>query len=877
MQTDLPTNMEDDSPPPGAAELPPRQTQDRPTHSGLCGAYVPPATLFDEMEERDGSVRPHWNMFVNLLDDLGPTELHRRLDTARQLIHDNGVTYNVYGDPAGMDRPWNLDAIPMLFGPEEWQRLADGLTQRARLFDAILFDIYGPQRTLHEGILPHELIFSHPNFLRPMHGVQTPGSRWMHLYAADICRGPDGNLWVMGDRTQAPSGAGYALENRLVISRALPDVFRDCRVRRLATYFRTMRETLKALAPHNRDNPRIVLLTPGPYNETYFEHAYLARYLGYTLVEAGDLTVRDNHVYLKTLGGLQQVDVVLRRQDDDFCDALELRNESTLGIPGLVQAVYAGNVAIANALGSGILETPALLGYLPRLCKFLLGEELRMPSVNSFWCGEATGRSHVLANLHRMVIKLFCPGPKREVLFGKQLSQRQLEDLRARILACPREFVGEEQITLSTAPVLVGNKVVPRHVSIRAHLVATPDGYAVMPGGLTRFSASADTMVVSMQKGGGSKDTWVLSGGPVDPFSLLQPAGQAVEINRSGGDLPSRVADNLYWLGRYMERAEGLARVCRGTLARLADTNLEAAPELLTLLTTLSREGSGEGTTEKADLAAHPEQRLARILFDETYPQGLQSTLGSIYRIASLVRDRISVDTWRIINRFDEDFPSTGNLDVQINEILPALDRLIITFAAFGGLAMESMTRGHAWRFLDMGRRVERSLQLIALLRGTLAQSIRRESALLEAVLEIADSALTYRRRYLSTLQVAPVLDLLLCDESNPRAVAFQLSWLTEHVEALPRAGGTTKRSAEERILLRILTAVRLLDVNAEATVDASGRRPRLEHLLTDLSTDVYSLSDMISQSYLSHAVASRQLGTMIHNIRHDTHFQIDT
>ncbi|HVT80481.1 MAG TPA: circularly permuted type 2 ATP-grasp protein, partial [Phycisphaerae bacterium] len=529
--------------------------------AGFCKAYVPPTHVFDEMEEQDGSVRPHWQMFVNLLDDLGPVELEHRWNTARQLIHDNGVTYNVYGDPAGMDRPWNLDAIPFVIGAPEWSFLEAALTQRARLLDYLLADLYGPQKLLRDGLIPPELVFGHRGYLRPLHGVNVPHGRWLHFYAADICRGSDGRLFVMDDRTQAPSGSGYALENRLVVSRAMPDVFRDCRVQRLATFFRTVRETLKTIAPHNKETPRIVLLTPGPFNETYFEHAYLARYLGFTLVEAGDLTVRDNHVYLKTLSGLQQVDVILRRQDDDFCDPLELRGDSSLGIPGLVQAIHSGNVAVANALGTGMLETPALLMFLPRLCKHLFGEELKLPSVNSYWCGDAQARQYVLDNLPRLVIKPTFSQGSSEPIFGEALTTERLSEMRARILAAPADFVAEDQITLSTAPVLVGQKIESRHIVMRAHLAATIDSksgnvnggghgsYTVMPGALTRFSASPDSLIVSMQRGGGSKDTWVLSGGPVDQFSLLPPAGSPVDITRAGGDLPSRVADNLYWLG----------------------------------------------------------------------------------------------------------------------------------------------------------------------------------------------------------------------------------------------------------------------------------------------------------------------------------------
>jgi uncharacterized circularly permuted ATP-grasp superfamily protein/uncharacterized alpha-E superfamily protein len=844
-----------------------------PSRLNAAWQYQPRAGFHDEMIDATGKIRPHWQELADVLNRIGPGGLADRWHEGKRLIHDNGVTYNVYGDPAGMDRPWNLDAIPFILGATEWSWIEGALAQRARLLDAILADLYGPQRLIHDGLLPPELLFGHRGFLRPLHGAMVPNNRWLHFYAADVGRSPDGTLWVIGDRTQAPSGAGYALENRIVVSRALPDVFRDCRVRRLATFFRTLRDTLKSLATRNRDNPRIVLLTPGPYNETYFEHAYLARYLGYTLVQGGDLTVRDNHVFLKTLGGLQPVDVILRRQDDDFCDQLELRADSDLGIPGLVQAIHTGNVAVANALGSGMLETPALMMFLPRLCKHLLGEELRIPSVGAYWCGDATARSHVIANLHRMVIKPTFPGSGMEPMFGQSLAQADLQNLRARIMASPRDFVGEEQIPLSTGPVLTEGHVEPRHMVLRAHLVATVEGdYAAMPGGLTRFSAAADSMIVSMQRGGGSKDTWVLSGGPVDTFSLLAPAGQAINISRAGGDLPSRVADNLFWLGRYVERAEGVARLSRGIAARLTDHHFETSPELAMLLAALVP--TDEKKTKPRPAVDH-EQQLAEILLDPKYPQGLQMTLSSIYRNASLVRDRISIDTWRIINRFEHDFPHARTHYVRLNETLPALDRLIITFAAFGGLAMESMTRGYAWRFLDMGRRIERALATLTLLKSTLVPHAQRETVLLESVLEVADSAMTYRRRYMTTLQVAPVLDLLLVDESNPRSVAFQLARLSEHVEALPHAAGRASRTPEERILLRCLTDLRLVDLEEETALSGTGdqaHRPCLGKTLDQLMTALYALSDTLSQSYLSHAVASRQLSTFSFENRSAVH-----
>jgi uncharacterized circularly permuted ATP-grasp superfamily protein/uncharacterized alpha-E superfamily protein len=827
--------------------------------SRLYSSYAPAPGLYDEMMDSQGAVRPHWQMFLNLLDDLGPVELHHRWETARQLIHDNGVTYNVYGDPAGMDRPWHLDSLPVLFSAAEWSNLQAGVAQRSRLLDALLDDLYGPQRLLAEKIIPPELVFGHGGFLRPLHGVAVPGARRLHTYAADVGRGPDGRFVVLMDRTQAPSGTGYTLENRMVISRALPDVFRDCRVSRLATFFRRFRETLKSLS--HRENPRIVLLTPGPYNETYFEHAYLARYLGYTLVEGADLIVRDNYVYLKMLGGLQRVDVILRRQDDDFCDPLELRADSALGVPGLVQAVYSGNVAVANALGSGLAETPALMMFLPAICRYLFSEDLMLPSVDSFWCGNLQARQYVLDNLPRMVIKSAFVASREKPVFARNLSQHDLEKLRAGILASPWNYIGEHYVELSTAPVLVEDRVLPRHLILRLHAASVEDGYTVMPGGLARFSGSADSMIVSMQRGGGSKDAWILSDGPVDSFSFLQPPGQPVMISRAGGDLPSRVADNLFWLGRYAERAQANARLARGIVIRLIDQNFDSTAELPTLMSALAKQTmyvEPEGRQGSAD------GKLVEILLRNAHVNSFFATLQSIYRIAALVRDRMSLDIWRIINRLDEDFPRADRADPALLDILPALDRLIITFAAFDGLTMESMTRSYAWRFLDIGRRIERAIGTLTVLAETLVSVVDREGPLLESVLEIADSIITYRRRYTTNLQVPPVLDMLLADESNPRSAAFQLVRLQEHLASLTGDAGGAGLSAPERIVLRLLTDMRLADMTTLGRTGDADQKPRREHLYRLLKIwieELRMLSDVISRAYLVHVSESRQLG----------------
>ncbi len=838
--------------------------------------------FFDEMISADGRLRPHWQPFVGQMATLGLPELKERWEKARHLIRENGVTYNVYGDPRGMDRPWDLDPLPLLIAAADAARIEAGLTQRAKLLDMVLADLYGPQTLLSSGVLPPQLVFGHPGFLRPCHGLKLPQGRHLLLYAADVGRAPDGAFFVLADRTQAPSGAGYVLENRIVLSGMLPEVFRDCQVLRLALFFQSMRETLRAIAPHDRDNPRIVLLTPGPYNDTYFEHAFLARYLGIALVEGSDLTVRDNRVFLKLLGGLQPVDVILRRLDDTYCDPLELRRDSFLGVPGLVQAVRAGNVALANPLGSGLIESPAFLAYLPSVCRHLLGEELRLPSVATWWCGDPAAREFVLANLPRMVIKPTVGSRLSEPIFGEELAAPELATLAAAIRARPDDHVGQEQLALSTAPVFESEGLRPRHFTIRAFLAATDENFVVMPGGLTRLAASADTLVVSLQKGGGSKDTWVLSDDPVSTFSLLPTKVHPVALSREGDDLPSRAADNLFWLGRSVERVEATVRLLRGILNRSTEqSGSTEAPEIPSLLWALGNSTQtsppilGAGND---DWITALEPELSAIIGDAGTSGTLAASIQTLLRIARKVRDRLSLDMWRILSNLElpeRESPDPGaalpdprvgparpdarDAQRRLAELNEVLDQTVINLAAFAGLVTDSMTHGQGWRFLDMGRKLERALQIAVLLRSTLVAVHGPEQPLLEALLVIADSSMTYRRRYMNHLETAPVIDLLLADEANPRSLVYQLAALSESLDRLPRNESSAPRSEGQRIVLAALTRLRIADIGPLATADATGYRGALDALLGQLEDDIPVLSDALARDYFSHHQPPRQ------------------
>jgi len=820
--------------------------------------YAAVSGHYDEMALASGELRPAWGRLMGALAGLGDTEFLRRWQEGQRLIQENGVTYNVYGDPRGIDRPWQLDAIPMILTGEEWAGVAAAVAQRATLLDRMLADLYGERRLLAEDRLPPEILFANPSFLRPCQGLRVPGGIYLHVYAADLARSPDGRWWVIGDRTQAPSGAGYALENRVVMSRILPELFREFHVHRLASYFQTYRDTLMTLAPSRRNDPRVVLLTPGPYNETYFEHAYLARYLGFTLVEGADLTVRDEHVFLKTLSGLLPVDVILRRQDDGFCDPLELMGESALGTPGLVQAIRAGNVAVANALGSGLVETAATMAFLPGLCRQILGEDLRMPSAATWWCGQDREREYVIANLDKLVVKPAFPSARQEVVFGAALSAAERRRLAERIRSAPHQFVAQEQVALSTVPTSSESGPSPRHLLLRVYAVRNGDGYTVMPGGLTRVSASSDSLVVSGQRGGGSKDTWVLSDVPVPYVSLMDRARQPLDVARGSFALTSRVADNLLWLGRTSERLDSSIRLFRTVLRRLSEEPIRVAdapwPDAVDLLERLGQLPAAEEDD------APIEAQVLSALFDRENPDGAGACVAQLHRLAWLVRDRISPDAWRVLSRLDQEFVEPeSHPALRVSGTLELLDRTLIHLSAFTGLVMESMTRGLGWRFLETGRRIERSLRIESLLRLGLVEKQPRESRRLENVLEVADSAMTYRSRYVTSVQLPLVLDLLLVDEANPRSLAFQLVRLEEGFGALSRA----PRGDIQRLLSRI-RAVSVDELaRAEEAPPGPPIRKALEEILADVEATVPAVADTLNHAYLSHAIPRRRAPTL--------------
>jgi uncharacterized circularly permuted ATP-grasp superfamily protein/uncharacterized alpha-E superfamily protein len=838
--------------------------------------YAPAAGLFDETRAADGSVRPHWDYLAQALQGLGISELGRRRDEARRLLRENGVSYNVYDDPDGYNRVWDLDPIPLVIGSTEWSDIESALIQRAELMDLILRDLYGPRELLKKGLLPPELVFGHAGFLRQCDGVKLPGNRQLILYSANLARGADGRMCVLGDRTQAPSGAGYALENRMVITRVLPSLFRDSRVHRVAVFFRALRQTLAAIAPRAAHEPRIVILTPGPRNETYFEHAYLASYLGYALVQGDDLVVRNGRVWQRTLAAPQPVDVIVRRVDDDFCDPLELRPESRLGVTGLLDCVRRGNVTIANPLGSGLLENPALLAFLPAIARHFLGQPLRLNSVPTWWCGSTTECQHVLTHLDKLVVKPLsrAQGERvgERVMIGPSLTRVQLAQLRAQILAEPRRFVGQELASFSSAPTLGDTGVEPRAAVLRTFLVARDADYAVMPGGLTRVAGSAGNPLVSNQSGGSSKDTWVLASEPERQVTLwLQPAREQM-TSSARVPLSSRAADNLFWLGRYAERAEGTARLLRTILQKYDEmlqyddaSHSQCLHTLLRALTHFTATYPGF-MAEDAQLHA-PEDELLAVARDPLRTGSLAQTLQALLHSAHAIRDFWSTDAWRVLDGVDNQLAALRSGPLSIETLGEHLNQVVVSMAAFNGLTSERLMRDQAWRFLDMGRRVERALLLASLTRSTVAvrQDEATEALLLDSVLSTVESILTYRQRYRSYLEVRTVLELMLLDANNPRGMIHQLLRLQESLSGLPRDArddGTSAELAErDRLALEAITQLRLVSLERLVQLDpGSVLRRDLDQTLARITHLVGRMSEVITEQYFGHLRETQQL-----------------
>ena len=772
-----------------------------PMLNQLLADYPIPPDSFDEMRDESNQPRAHWRTILDSLAGESPDIMRQRNEAVQRQVRENGVTYTVHADDTGMQRPWDLNVLPLILPHDEWAGIEAAVIQRATLMNRILGDVYGEQKMLEEGLLPSALIHGHAGFLRPCHGLRHKDGIALHFYAIELARAPNGRWWVVADRTQAPSGAGYAVENRSVSARIFPDLLRDLKVQHLAGFFGTMRDSLvhwgrqcaangnDGVPLRNSEQPLIVLLTPGRYNETYYEQAYLARYLGLPLVEGNDLTVRNGIVWHKTLSGMQRVHVIMRRVDDDYCDPLELRTDSALGVAGLTEAARRGNVLIANSLGSNLLESGALLGFLPALCERLLGEPLKMPSVATWWCGEPAALEDVIDKLDQLVIKPSFPQLRQFPVFGQDLTGDTRVALINKMRANPKNYVAQELVRLSQAPVWKPGPpsgLSACAIGLRVYACATPNGYVVMPGGLTRVATGPDARVITMQRGGGSKDTWIQASTQVDAHSLLKRTTTSQDLIRDDTHLSSRVAENLFWFGRNTERCDNIARLLRVALNFLFNVGsadrgtewptVEALCEWFHLIETAEQEQlqrKEQNQASKPSVVHSDEYIESALLLAVASPDvpGLARQLQQLYNIASQLRERLTIDNWRSLNRMVQSAMNTHH-PLSQSEAMTVLDDATASLMMIAGFTLDGMNRDLGWRFLSLGRRLERLQFQSIVLQRTLRMNANGG---LDWLLELSDSIVTYRARYRAQPEWLPVLDLLLLDESNPRSILFQL------------------------------------------------------------------------------------------------------
>lgn len=825
--------------------------------NGSIGSGVKPVSLFStaalpqdaycEAFSSQTEQRGHWQPLLGALDAQGAGTLSQRHERARRMRHEDGATINPFDESTERATSWSLDMIPFPISEEEWAGIEAGLIQRALLLEQILADTYGPQALLKGGSIPAEMVFANSNFLHCCHGVQPSGNRFLTFYAADLYRGSDGRFRVLRDYGSNPAGLGYALENRIVMSRVFAELYHGTQILRLAPFFQAFHRSLIQRASFRREDPGIVLFSPGPDSHIYYEHALLSRYLGYTLVEGQDLTVRNGKVFLKKLAGLEPVEAIFRHIPDLCSDPFALRRDTVNGVAGLIQVCREQNIDIINPIGSGFVDTPALKTFLPQLCRQLTGRELLLENHPAWWCGTAEGMDRAENQLNRFTVAS---------AMDPAVVVERSADLMAKIRTAPSRYMVNAPIMPSFAPAWRGQRGAGGcYTLLRLFACATEQGFAVMPGGLAIAADDIETLGKDCPERQQSKDIWVLSNKPVEPFTLMDGFHTISEFRRSN-DLPSRVADNLLWLGRYLERAEGLIRLLRSFYRRLSgEDRLQDIPDLQFLLNILRARNlipeSGEGKIG-IPLFRKLSMHLHDAMYQKDRPESVIFILKRVLQTARNVRDRLSVDSWRAISRLEDfaDRPSGDPLEL--------LDKTLFILSAFSGLAMESMTRGLGWRFMDMGRRVERAMNQAALIRIGLPQVCGDSVNTLQALLEVSDSLMTYRARYKSAFQLAPVLDLLLADESNPKSLAFQFSRLAGHVEQLPRQSDRPFSRPEERISLKMLTTVRLLDLTAlQCGEENSPQNEKLTIFLSSMENLLKEFAQQISGHYLSRVPAT--------------------
>lgn len=831
---------------------------------------------YDEMYTLHNTIRPYWQKLLTGFDQLGIDGLMGRQKDIDWLLSENGVTYNVYNDPKGMHRPWNLNVVPFLLHQDEWKTVEIGLRQRAELLNLVLKDVYGERTLIKNEIVPHEVIYGHRGFLRQCSGIEYPTRKFLSIYAADLARGTDGRLWVVNDRTEAPSGMGYALENRSTTSRILPEMYSKMNVTRLSGFFQELNQLLVEASPTKKENPNIVILTPGSHNETYFEHAYLSSFLGYPLVQGNDLVVRDGFLWMKSLQGLKQIDVVLRRVDDAFSDPLELREDSHLGVAGLLDVVRRKNVSVINPVGSGVMENPGLIPFMPNIAKYFLNQDLILPQIASWWCGQKKEKQFVLENLSKLVVKRIDRTNRESIHFGEFLNPDELDALKRNIEQRPYRFVAQERISFSTAPNLIKDSFEPRNLVTRAFCIASQKDYSIMPGGLVRVAPGREAIRVSNQRGGTSKDFWVLENQPVkeDKIGLWQ---KRPSVAVSGLDnLPSLTAENLYWAGRYVGRTLVNARFIRMVMRQLSiiqnPSETPNSEKLQTLLkTTTHLMGTYPGFAEKAKKGPQamedPYKEMLSIIKDKDRVGSLAHTIGMFSNSYYAIRNLWSSDMWRVFEDIQKLWKSFQEEEQpSMNRILKVLNQLITRLIAFMGLIEESIMIQQGLLLYFIGLQLEQSMLTIVKCRSllTIKYDSQTEYDLLEYLLISNESLNIYRYSYRSYIQLEHVLSLVALDLDYPRSLTYMLNRLQKDIARLPQSNHNNHLNSYQKYVFEAFSKLRLAEAAtlSRTLTEDDFVREALNTLMEELSDLLHKTSQSITSTYFNHTDKQNQLFT---------------
>lgn len=825
--------------------------------------YRPTSEAYDEFLLPDGGIRKHWLQVLNELSESEQLDLSERWQAANHLLRENGTNITGIEQEESTSRPWEIDLIPAVYSHAQWEEIRAGVSQRARLIESIIQDLYGPQKLLREGVIPPEVIFRNPEFERSFNSLPAKSSPLL-IYGCELARSPSGDWWVLADRASAPAGLSYAIENRIVISNVLSEILHNSQICRLAPFFVKMQETLKRLSWRRRVNPSIVILTAGSESPFYFEDVFLARYLGYPLVEADDLTVRKQNVYLKTLEGLSVVDVIVRRHPDQNLDPLEISN-SPQGIAGLLQSLRNKKVVITNGIEYGLLDSPAAMPFLRAACQYLLNEDLKLPSIATWWCGQEKPLEYVLSHFKEMVIKPAFSHSGSQEFIVSDLTENQREELQKRLLKNPHQYVAQEKIIRSTSPCWVENDMKTGHLALRTFAVKTRNNFDVMDGGLIRVQTTSGPMALSITAGEFSKDVWVRSEKPVAPVSLMKKMTQTPRLQRTTMKLPSRAADSLFWLGRYLERFEFAGRSIRKVTERLmSESAKQPVDDVMPLIYSLAKQGLIDESYGVEGFCP-PREELELI-----WPKIIQSdddnmrfsNLGrEVRRLASSVRDRMSEDFWRAVTQMDRQLSILNITDeASLGTIQNDMNRLVTNSSAINGQIMDGLVHGPTRIFILIGRYLERARQLAFVIQESLKTINDNDVLSLVTLLDVCNSLMTYRSRYRASFSLLPVIDLVVTDPGNPRSIVFQFHELLKLVSTLPSRKRNPQRPPHVDLVKRTLFEIESILPAADTQIQWDVYRKKLDKTVAGMEERVKQITDMMTHTFFVHVGYRQQI-----------------